>query len=117
MGDGYHSNMIEYTCAFFYNEDMKNSVTETIVSIYKYGKDTTWKTYAKKFTQATLPRLPKNKTMKIGCIGSGFIMAECQLRLTEKWILCIWNCFEDLWECKKLGSGIKFQMFIRRSKN
>ena len=26
-----------------------------------------------------LPRLPKNKHMGIGCIGSGFIMADCQL--------------------------------------
>ena len=24
-------------------------------------------------------------------------------RLQKKWILCIWNCFEDLWECKKVG--------------
>jgi predicted dehydrogenase len=26
-----------------------------------------------------LPRLPVNKDMRIGCIGSGFIMADCQL--------------------------------------
>lgn len=26
-----------------------------------------------------LPRLPKNRDMKIGCIGSGFIMADCHL--------------------------------------
>lgn len=42
-----------------------------------------------KFTQATLPRLPKNKTMKIGCIGSGFIMAECQLSAYRKSGFCV----------------------------
>src|SRR5919202_401820 len=26
-----------------------------------------------------LPRMPQNKSMTIGCIGSGFIMADCHL--------------------------------------
>jgi predicted dehydrogenase len=26
-----------------------------------------------------LPRLPENRQMAIGCIGSGFIMADCHL--------------------------------------
>ena len=26
-----------------------------------------------------LPRLPRNKSVGIGCIGAGFIMADCQL--------------------------------------
>src|SRR3954467_3107086 len=26
-----------------------------------------------------LPRMPQNKEIKIGCIGSGFIMADCHL--------------------------------------
>jgi predicted dehydrogenase len=31
-----------------------------------------------------LPRLPKNKDMRIGCIGSGFIMADCHLVAYEQ---------------------------------
>ena len=31
-----------------------------------------------------LPRLPKNKNFRIGCIGSGFIMADCHLVAYEQ---------------------------------
>src|SRR5215213_9557865 len=31
-----------------------------------------------------LPRLPKNKSFRIGCIGSGFIMADCHLVAYEQ---------------------------------
>jgi len=33
----------------------------------------------KKLEAATLPHMPNNKTYKIGCIGSGFIMRDCHL--------------------------------------
>lgn len=47
------------------------------------------KTLCEELIQATLPTLPKKKDYKIGCLGSGFIMADCQLKSYEDQGFCV----------------------------